>query len=226
MDRNVVILGIELSSSNCSVALLYNGQVTELSSSFGVLKSQKILAMIAQILKQHSLSADKLTALAFGAGPGSFTGLKIASCIVQGLHLTWQKPIIKISTLWGLALQGYQQFGIDYIISCIDAKMGQIYYGVYKVENNDTLLPIQEDAIIEVKKFSMPNQSSILVIGDGAEIVKNVVEQFGQSGCSIQYSVQYVRASSIVRLAEYCYNRDSGSIFNNDAEPIYLKLYD
>lgn len=222
MDRNVVILGIELSSSNCSVALLYNGQITELSSSFGVLKSQKILAMIDQILKQHSLSADQLTALAFGAGPGSFTGLKIASCIVQGLHLVWQKPIIKISTLWGLALQGYQQFGTDYIISCIDAKMGQIYQGVYK-GNNGILLPIQEDAIIEAEKFSMPNQSSILVIGDGADIVKNIAGQFG---CSVKYITQYVRASSIVKLAQYCYNRDSGIVFNNDAEPIYLKLYD
>lgn len=226
MKQNVVILGIELSSSNCSVALLYNGQITELSSSVSVLKSQKILSMIDQILKQHSVSGDQLTALAFGAGPGSFTGLKIASCIVQGLHLTWQKPIIKISTLWGLALQGYQQFGIDYIIPCIDAKMGQVYYGIYKTIENDIPLPIQQDAVIEPGKLSTPNQSTILVVGDGADIVKNALSINTENNVASQYSIQYVCASSIVKLAEYCYKRDSGIVFNNDAEPIYLKLYD
>lgn len=221
MDQNVVILGIELSGSNCSVALLYNRQITELSSSIHAIKSQKILTMIEQILQKQEISSKQLTAIAFGAGPGSFTGLKIASCLVQALHLAWQKPIIKISTLWALALQGYQQFGIDYIIPCIDAKMGQVYYGIYKSIKNNIPLPIQQDEVIDPKKLSIINQSAILVIGDGADIVKNAAKNIAS-----QYSVQHIRASSIVKLAEYCYNRNSGVIVTNDTEPFYLKLYD
>ena len=108
--NNVNILGLDLSTENCSVALLYNGQIKELSLASKVVRAQKILSMLNELLEKNQVEINKLTFLAFGAGPGSFTGLKIVSSIIQSLHLTWKKPIIKISTLWALALQGYEQF--------------------------------------------------------------------------------------------------------------------
>lgn len=225
MNTNIAILGIELSTNNCSVALLYNGKIEEISVPSTIVRSEKILFIINQLLEKTDITIEQLTALAFGAGPGSFTGLKIASCIMQGFHLAWHKPIIKISTLWALALQGYQQFGVNYIIPCIDAKMGQIYYGIYHgIEG--VPLAIQKDALVDPREVRIVNQYSVLVVGDGIDILKKHLLLNLDQEVQIQYSLQYVKASSIVKLAEYCYNKDNSIIFNNDAEPIYLKLYD
>jgi tRNA threonylcarbamoyladenosine biosynthesis protein TsaB len=225
--NNVNILGLDLSTNNCSVALLYNGQIKEIAIASNILRAQKLLSMINELLKENQVELNKLTLLAFGAGPGSFTGLKIASSVIQGLHLTWQKPIIKISSLWALALQGYEQFGCEYIMPCIDAKMGQVYYGIYGINSNeDSGFPIliQEDSLAEPKDIKISN-NSILVVGDGAHLLQQKMLLGLNQKLKIEPTVQYVQASSIVKLAEYLYNKFDNVIVNN-ADPFYLKLYD
>ena len=226
--NNINILGLDLSTNNCSVALLYNGQIKEISLASNIVRAQQLLSMINELLENNQVEINKLTILAFGAGPGSFTGLKIASSVIQGLHLAWQKPIIKISTLWALALQGYEQLGVEYIIPCIDAKMGQIYYGIYGINPNDNKkLPVllQEDSLVEPKDVKILN-NSMLVVGDGAYILQQQHMLLGlNQKLIIEPTIQFVQAASIVKLAEYLYNKFDNAIVTN-ADPVYLKLYD
>jgi len=140
--NNIKILGLDVSTNNCSVALLYNEQIEEISSGSNTIRAQKLLSMINELLIKTKIKESELTALAFGAGPGSFTGLKIASSVIQGLSLAWNKPIIKVSTLWALALQAFEQLNVQdsyndkYIMPCIDAKMGQVYSKSFITKTN------------------------------------------------------------------------------------------
>ncbi len=230
--NNIKILGLDVSTNNCSVALLYNEQIEEISSGSNTIRAQKLLSMINELLIKTKIKESELTALAFGAGPGSFTGLKIASSVIQGLSLAWNKPIIKVSTLWALALQAFEQLNVQdsyndkYIMPCIDAKMGQVYYGVYSAAFQNHLLPkpIQEDSLAKPEQIKISNKD-ILVVGDGAYIVQQKMFLDPDQKLTIEPTIQHIKAECIVRLAEYYYKENDAIIINN-ADPIYLKLYD
>lgn len=233
--KDINILGIDLSTNNCSIALLNNGHIEEISLISETIRSQQLLSMINKLLINNQMDPYKLTALAFGAGPGSFTGLKIASSVLQGLKLAWQKPIIKISSLWALALQGYEQLINStitimpkYIMPCADAKMGQVYYGLYNLKfdltkNSKFLTLIQEDCLADPKNIKINN--AVLVVGDGVNILRQKGLFNKDLIVTIDPIIQYVQATSIVKLAEYNI-RYTNNIVDSDADPIYLKLYD
>lgn len=228
MYKNTNILGLDLSTNNCSVALSFNNNIEEISVSSEILRSQKIIQMINELLSRTKVKPKELTAIAFGAGPGSFTGLKIASSIMQGLHLAWQKPIIKISTLWALALQGSLQSKAQYILPCIDAKMGQLYYGLYSNNANNNLIPclLQPDALEKIQNItinnSINNNSSVVIVGDGHHLLHPVISKNNNIKLIVNNSeVKHVQAANIVKLAIYCYNNNLIKNYN-DAEPIYL----
>ena len=110
---------------------------------------------------------------------------------------------------------------------CIDAKMGQVYYGIYGINSNeDSGFPIliQEDSLAEPKDIKISN-NSILVVGDGAHLLQQKMLLGLNQKLKIEPTVQYVQASSIVKLTEYLYNKFDNVIVNN-ADPFYLKLYD
>jgi tRNA threonylcarbamoyl adenosine modification protein YeaZ len=163
------ILSLNTSSGCCSVALQYHNHIEEIVAN-KLDRSTKLLSIIEQLLLNKSML--ELDLLTFAAGPGSLTGLKIASCMVQALSLAYQIPIMKVSTLETLALIAYQQFGCEVIIPCIDAKMKQVYYGVYGFKE----LAISPDAknlssLSSMVNKSIPQQLHPDSIGTKAELL-------------------------------------------------------
>lgn len=224
MNSSINILALDTSSNYCSVALQYNGTIEQISS-LPSERSSQLLAMIEKLL--NNISVNELDFLAFAAGPGSLTGLKIGSCIVQALHSVYKKPIIKISTLQALALLAYEKFGAKFIIPSIDAKMGQIYYGIYKFDDNSTnQIPeeLQKDKIGYPNEILQSNYDALL-IGDGATIIEKNIPPNIRTKLKIIPNSIYTNAESIIKIATYSYKK-YGIISNNDANPIYLCSYD
>ena len=110
---------IETSTEWCSVALWSDGEVAALERRAGNRHSELALPMLEQLLKGSSIEA-----VAFGAGPGAFTGLRIACALAQGLAFARNLPVIGISTLEALA----QESGAARVVACIDARMSEVYY--------------------------------------------------------------------------------------------------
>lgn len=110
---------IEMSTEWCSVALWSDGEVAALERRAGNRHSELALPMLEQLLKGSSIEA-----VAFGAGPGAFTGLRIACALAQGLAFARGLPVIGISTLEALA----QESGAARVVACIDARMSEVYY--------------------------------------------------------------------------------------------------
>ena len=126
------ILAIDTSTEYLSLALWLDGRVLVRDVHAGQSHSQQILPTLRELLDEAKLDLDALDGIAFGAGPGSFTGLRIACGVTQGLAFGAGLPVVEVSTLQALA----QQSGANKVIACLDARMGEIYYAAYEKKDN------------------------------------------------------------------------------------------
>ena len=115
---------LETSTEWCSVALWTDGEIAALERRAGQRHSELALPMLERLAADAGLALTQLDAVAFGAGPGSFTGLRIACALAQGLALARNLPVIGIPTLEALA----QEAGAARVVACLDARMHEVYY--------------------------------------------------------------------------------------------------
>jgi tRNA threonylcarbamoyladenosine biosynthesis protein TsaB len=115
---------IETSTEWCSVALSIDGEIAGAERRAGHRHSELVLPMLDSLLKSCKINVENLDAIAFSAGPGSFTGLRIACGLAQGLALPRGLPVIGIPTLEALA----EESGADRVAACLDARMQEVYY--------------------------------------------------------------------------------------------------
>lgn len=130
---SLTVLSLDTSTPVCSVALLVDESVYELYEPADQDHSRRLLSMVEQVLQQGQLSLDKVDVFAFGAGPGSFTGLRIACSVVQGFGAALQKPVIPVSTLRAISQGAYRVKGKQRVLAKLDARLGEWYWGVYEL---------------------------------------------------------------------------------------------
>jgi tRNA threonylcarbamoyladenosine biosynthesis protein TsaB len=124
----VKILALDTSTEYCSVALWSDGTVDARDALAGQRHSQMLLPMVDELLERHGLTMRELDGIAFGHGPGSFTGLRIGCGVVQGLALGAGLPVVGVGTLVAMA----QGAGRERAVCCLDARMGEIYHAAYE----------------------------------------------------------------------------------------------
>ncbi len=115
---------IETSGDWCSVALWRDGEIASIERRAPNRHSELVLPMLEKLLAEAGLTAGELDAVAFGAGPGSFTGLRIACGIAQGLAFARDLPVAAVSSFEAIA----QESGEARVVACIDARMSEVYY--------------------------------------------------------------------------------------------------
>jgi tRNA threonylcarbamoyladenosine biosynthesis protein TsaB len=114
----------EAATEWCSVALWLDGEIAGIEEWAGNRHSDRILPLFEKLLEMKNIPASELEAVAFGAGPGSFTGLRIACGVAQGIAFARGIPAIGISTLESLA----EESGAQRVVACLDARMHEVYY--------------------------------------------------------------------------------------------------
>ena len=158
--------------------------------------SKLILPMINDLLQEADADLQQMNGIVFGAGPGSFTGLRIACGVAQGLAFGVQAPVIGVSTLLSLA----EQSNAQRVIACLDARMGEVYHAVYE-KNNDDWLELQAPALYAPQNLPV-------IHGDGWVGVGSGWQAYGHSlRAHYAHQVEHVcpeiqpTASSMLRLA-------------------------
>jgi tRNA threonylcarbamoyladenosine biosynthesis protein TsaB len=121
----------EAATEWCSVALWLDGEMVGIEELAGNRHSERMLPLFEKLLEMKNIAARELDAVAFGAGPGSFTGLRIACGVAQGIAFARGIPAIGIPTLETLA----EECGAPRVVACLDARMGEVYYSA--LERND-----------------------------------------------------------------------------------------
>ncbi|MES2318357.1 MAG: tRNA (adenosine(37)-N6)-threonylcarbamoyltransferase complex dimerization subunit type 1 TsaB [Pseudomonadota bacterium] len=129
-----LILAIETSSETASCALLHGDTLLSRESSGVRTHSQSILPMVQELLAEAGVTLSQCDAIAFGAGPGSFTGVRTACGIAQGLAYGAGLPVVSLMTLDAMALACRQQTGATDVLAVLDARMGEVYWAQYRGE--------------------------------------------------------------------------------------------
>jgi tRNA threonylcarbamoyladenosine biosynthesis protein TsaB len=128
------LLGIETSSETGSVAVYRDGLVAERSIATPREQTAQLLPYIRELLAEAGAELHSLDAIVFGRGPGSFTGLRIAAAISQGLAMAARLPVIAVSSLAATAQHAWDRDRVAASLVCIDARMGEVYWARFEVE--------------------------------------------------------------------------------------------
>lgn len=140
-------LAIETSTEACSVALFNEGEIFEIHEIVPRQHTDKLIPMIDQILSEHQFQKSDLDYIAFSRGPGAFTGVRISCSAAQGIAYGLGVGVVPVSTLEILAIGAVRQFDINEdcnIISCIDARMGEVYWAGYSYKSNKLISSSEE----------------------------------------------------------------------------------
>ena len=153
------LLALDTSTEFLSLALQLNDKMFTHYQHAGNASSELILPQIQALLDSANIKLNDLDGIAFGAGPGAFTGVRIACGVAQGLGFGANIPVVGVNTLLAVA----QASGTDKVIVCLDARMGEIYHAVFAREN---------DEWIEISKTIVckPETAPIVACGASLEI--------------------------------------------------------
>lgn len=147
------ILAIDTATEACSVALYNQGETLAYFELCAREHTQRILPMVQQILTDAGLTLNQLDALAFGRGPGSFTGVRIGIGIAQGLALGAELPLLPISTLQTLAQGAYRLARSERVLAAIDARMGEVYWGEFTRDAEGNWQGEQSEAVLKPEQL-------------------------------------------------------------------------
>lgn len=221
MTKNMV--AVETSTDFCSVAIYLNGNVLEKNTLLPRQHAHEILVMLESLLSEAELAFSQIDALAFGCGPGSFTGLRIAASVIQGLAVAWDKPVIPISSLHALAQGAYRQFNAKQVFSCLDARMDEVYGGFYvfspEAQKVQMLCP---DFLISPEKVPFPEAFDWFGVGSGCKAYLSIFREQRKLILNEAALDFYPHAYDVVDLAVEAFENGK-FVAAEEAVPVYLR---
>ena len=218
------ILAIDTATEACSAALYIDGLITEQYQLAPREHTKLLLKMVESLLEQADLQLKDLDALAFGCGPGSFTGVRISTGVIQGLAFASDLPVLPVSTLAALAQMTYDKHGFKAVLSGIDARMGEMYWAYYQLAENNLMVLIGEEKVSSALSIKFPIDLSHKCCGAGSGWDSYSVQLNEALGDRITdiYADYLPHASSIAKLAVEDFNQGL-AIKAAEALPVYLR---
>jgi tRNA threonylcarbamoyladenosine biosynthesis protein TsaB len=131
--------------------------------------------MIQSLLVAADLKPGQLDAIAFGRGPGSFTGVRIAASVVQGVALGADLPVVSVSTLATLALGAMRETGEAHVLAALDARMNEVYWAVYRAAANRFPELLGEESVCKPEVVGVPADGNWVGAGSGWESYGSVL---------------------------------------------------
>ena len=160
------ILAIETSSEACSCALqLSDGSLSQRHDVAPRQHTQLLLPMVDSLLREAGLSLSAVDCFAFGRGPGSFTGVRIAASAIQGLALAVDRPVLGVSSLAALA-SGAEQAG-ESVLAVFDARMGEVYLGAFHLDHEGLARDCEQERLGSPESIQLPATGKWSVVGTG-----------------------------------------------------------
>lgn len=214
-SESPIIVAIETSTELASVAVLHQGRLLSRESAGTQTHSATVLPMLQALLNEADIALADVDLLAYGCGPGSFTGVRTASGLVQGLAFGAQRPVVPVVTLLAMAEAARAAGAGDDVIAVLDARMGEVYWAQYRYD--DAWKVVSEPALskaADVVAAGMP-----AVCGNG---LLAYADGFTGLADTRRFAHIMPHASSIARLAVHSATRGE-SLDPRDAQPLYLR---
>lgn len=214
-------LAVETATDLPSLALLRNGSLTVRESRGLRAPSRSVFEWVRELLDESSVSLDQLDCIAFGAGPGSFTGVRVAVALAQGLGYARGLPLCPVSTLAALAAGACRRTTADAVACCLDAHMGEVYVGVYRRDAEAGVSALAPDVLAEPDAVSLPGDRVYLGAGPGWSAYPELADRLRGRFTGIELDL-LPSAGDVALLARPLFL--AGSIVQPaDAQPNYLR---
>lgn len=220
---SVKILALDTATENCSVALLVDDQVYCRSEVAPRDHTKKILPMVDEVLKEAGVTLAELDALAFGRGPGSFTGVRIGIGIAQGLAYGAELPMIAVSTLEAMAQGSFRANGATQVACAIDARMSEVYWGRYSREENGEWLAVDAECVIPPANLTeqiVADESQWVMAGTGWDAYAEQLQTLALN--CVQGDILYPDAQDVVQVAKYMFEKGQ-TVAVEESSPVYLR---
>ncbi|THB69562.1 MAG: tRNA (adenosine(37)-N6)-threonylcarbamoyltransferase complex dimerization subunit type 1 TsaB [Gammaproteobacteria bacterium] len=217
-------LAFETATEACSVALLSDGETIELHEIVPRKHTERLLPMVEQLLSEAEISLNQLDFLTFGRGPGAFTGVRIAASAAQGMAFGADLPVVPVSTLAVLAQNAYEQTNATTILSCIDARMSEVYWSVYKPALNGVVEIYQEEEVVAPTDICITNDLSdnIAAVGSGWLTYKDELTAMCSKFIQTYIDDIYPHANQLMKLAISEFEKGN-AVSPELALPVYLR---
>lgn len=211
------ILALDTSTENCSVALWLDGEVVSREVLAGQQHSQLLLPMVQELLSQAGLMLNQLDGIAFGEGPGSFTGLRIGCGVAQGLAFGAGLPVAGISTLLALAAASTG----ERVIACLDARIGEVYHAAYE-KRGSAWETVSEPRLCYAHEAPELAGQGWVGAGSGFAAYRDALHQRYEGQLAQTNGAAFPQASAIAQLAVPLFERGKGADAAL-AAPVYIR---
>jgi tRNA threonylcarbamoyladenosine biosynthesis protein TsaB len=223
------LLAVDTATEACSAALFIDGAVHEQFELASKKHTQLILPMIDSLMAEAGLRPSDLDALAFGRGPGSFTGLRIATGVIHGIALAADLPVVPVSTLAALAQDYFANKAAAPVaesspkvaFTAMDARMGEIFWGVYRYDPSGFVTLLGREAVTPAEHVEFPALSGIGLGSGWAAYPAVLSNRLAGWVCQIE-SAFWPRAGVIAQLASHDYAQGL-AVPVEQAMPVYLR---
>ncbi|MGA7180607.1 MAG: tRNA (adenosine(37)-N6)-threonylcarbamoyltransferase complex dimerization subunit type 1 TsaB [Thiobacillaceae bacterium] len=211
------LLALDTSTEFCSCAVWRSGDILWRGELAGQRHSDILLLMIDGLLSDAGLALKQLDGIAFGAGPGSFTGIRIACSVVQGLALGADLPVVPVCTLEALA----ELSGSERVVAALDARLDEIYVAYYR-RDGDVWQAVFAPVLCSISDAPALGESGWAGVGSGFSILDGaLVHHFGLNLASVNGAL-HPEATAIARLGANALAMGKGRDAA-EAQPIYLR---
>jgi tRNA threonylcarbamoyladenosine biosynthesis protein TsaB len=212
------LLVIDTATEACSVALKTEEGVYTRYEIAPQQHSQKILPMVQSVLADANMKLHDLDGLGFGHGPGSFTGVRIATGMVQGLSLGTGLRVVGVSTLAAMAQKVFTQTDCQRVAVAIDARMKEVYFGQFINDQGIAKLVGTESVLSAENVLEVLDDNTQAYAGTGWSAYPLLAEHLGD----FEVTVTYPAARHMLPLAELAFaNKEDTSA--EDVQPVYVR---
>lgn len=210
-----ILLAIETSTDLASVALISDRQITYRDLSGVQTHSFGLLPAVQDLLHASGIQLNQLDAIAFGCGPGAFTGVRTACGVVQGLAFGLQIPVLPVISLLAMAEAAKNHHQLQNVVCCLDARMGEVYWAHYG---------FHEGAWQELYAPALSNLDAALDYAQGLQLdlVFGVGLSLPQAHANLRLVIETPHARSALTIAEKCL-QDGLRFDATQAQPLYLR---
>lgn len=218
------LLALDTSTDACSVALWLDGVVEEAYALAPQRHAELVLPMAERLLGQAGLRPRDLDAVAFGRGPGSFTGVRIGAGVAQGIAFAAGVPVAPVSSLQALALGAARRRARSRVVAALDARMGETYWGAYRVRPDETLEVVVDDALARPGEVRLPTDAGLdwLGAGSGWGAYGEVLARALGGAVTVWEADGYPHAADVARLGAAALAAGHG-VAAEQALPVYLR---
>ncbi len=217
------LLALETSTEACSAALYVDGEVSERYEVAPRQHAQLILPMMDALLLEADIALTALDGIAYGRGPGAFTGVRIATSVVQGIAYGVELPVAPVSSLLALAQGVYREHGAQRVLAAIDARMSEVYWASCVFDGNEGVMRLADaECVCSPAQLPLPHEGLWCGAGSGWSAYQALIMQQCAQRVSHVYTECFPRARDVANLGAAMLRRGIG-VRAHAALPVYLR---